>query len=73
MNKLFGWLLGFRKFVVMILFLITMILFRVYNLIDGIQFAENLQLSVVAFFGSNLGEHIVKTAANWIKGKNNDN
>lgn len=54
MDKIYG----YRKFNIMLLFIITMVLCRVFNLINGTEFANNLQLSVVAFFGTNLGEHI---------------
>jgi len=69
MGKLFGWLTGFRKFIIMMLFLVTMIVFRAVNYIDGAQFSEHLQLAVVAFFGTNIGEHILKTAETWITEK----
>jgi len=76
MADLFRFLLGFRKLTVMLLFLITMILFRIFNYIDGAQFAENLQLAVVAFFGANIGEHLLNLGKEFIKSKlkdNNDN
>lgn len=62
-------IIGFRKFIIMILFLIVMITFRVLEYIDGSQFADNLQVAVVAFFGTNIGEHIINVGKDYIKGR----
>lgn len=62
-------LIGFRKFAVMLIFLSTMIVFRVYGLIDGGQFSENLRMAIVAFFGANLTEHLVESAKKYIESK----
>lgn len=62
-------LVGFRKFTVMICFLIAMIVFRVLDLINGAEFSQNLQLSVVAYFATNIGEHIINATKKWLKVK----
>lgn len=64
-----GFLVGFRKFTIMVVFLLVMVTFRILNYIDGAQFAENLQIAVVAFFGTNLGEHLINIGKEWVQGK----
>ncbi len=34
--------------------------------------AENLEIAVVAFFGTNLGEHIINVSKEWVQGKLKD-
>ena len=66
---MFSFLVGFRKFFIMVLFLSVMVLFRLFDLIDGKQFADNLQIAVVAFFGTNIGEHLLNLGKEWVKGR----
>lgn len=66
-----GFLVGFRKFVIMMLFLLTMVVFRVLGYISGAEFADNLQLAVVAYFSTNIGEHLIDLGRDWLKGKLN--
>jgi hypothetical protein len=72
MSRLFGFLIGMRKFTAMILFMIIMTIFRVYDLVDGAQFAENLQIALVAFFGTNIGEHLISLGKDYLQGKLKD-
>ena len=46
-----------------------MIVFRVLDLINGAEFSQNLQLSVVAYFATNIGEHIINATKKWLKVK----
>lgn len=67
--NVFAFLLGFRKFTIMAIFLIVMVLFRIFDLINGEQFSANLQIAVVAFFGTNVGEHLVNLGKDFLQGK----
>lgn len=69
---MFGFLIGFRKFLIMLIFLVVMIIFRVLGYINGAEFAQNLQLAVVAFFGTNIGEHLLNLGKKWVEGKLKD-
>lgn len=69
MNDFFAYLIGFRKLIVIMVFMAVMVSFRVLNYINGEEFANNLQLAVVAYIGANLGEHFVDTAKQWIEAK----
>ena len=69
MGNAFAFLTGFRKFTVMVAFMAIMVLFRVLDYVNGQEFAENLQLAVVAFMGTNLGEHLIQLGKDWVQGK----
>ncbi len=69
-NLIVGFFVGYRKFVIMVLFLAIMVAFRLSELINGAEFAENLQIAVVAFFGTNLGEHVVNLGKEYVSSKN---
>ena len=69
MGNAFGFLVGFRKFTVMVAFMSIMVLFRVLGYVNGQEFSENLQLAVVAFMGTNLGEHLLSLGKEWVQGK----
>lgn len=64
-----SFLVGFRKFFITLLFISVMIIFRILNYINGAEFAENLQLAVVAYLGSNVGEHLLDLGKKWVEGK----
>ena len=69
MNRLFACLTGFRKFIVLMSYMSIMVIFRLFDLVNGAEFASNLQLAVVAYCGANLGEHFVDAAKQWVKAK----
>lgn len=69
---MFGFLVGFRKFLIMLVFIAIMVIFRLYNLVDGEQFSSNVQIAIVAFFGTNVGEHLLNLGKEWVKGKINN-
>ena len=52
-------LIGFRKVIIMFVFLTIGIIFRVLDFIDGSQFVDLIKITGVAFFGSNLSKHVV--------------
>lgn len=69
MGSAFQFLVGFRKFTIMVAFMAIMIVFRVLDLVNGQEFAENIQLAVVAFMGTNLGEHLLSLGKDYVQGK----
>ena len=69
MNKFLGFLVGLRKFTIMLLYLLVMVWFRLEDLVDGSQFAENVTKAVIAFFGMNISEHMINLGKNWLQGK----
>ena len=72
MNRIFAAITGFRKFIVIMSYMSIMILFRVFDLVNGAEFASNLQLAVVAYCGANIGEHFVDAAKEWLKNKSKE-
>jgi len=69
MFNLFGILIGVRKFLIMLMFFAVMVIFRIYGLISGDEFAGNLQVAVVAFLGTNFGEHALESLDQFFKRK----
>jgi hypothetical protein len=69
LSQIIGMFIGVRKFVIMLLFMIIMVVFRIMDYINGSEFANNLQMAVVAFIASNLGEHFIGIARTWIDTK----
>lgn len=69
MKKLVGFLVGFRKFTIMILFMLLMTVFRIKGYIEGPDFANTVRDAVVAYFGTNIGEHLVSLGKEWVTGK----
>ena len=61
--------LGFRKFAVIVMFMAVMITFRLLEMIDGKEFADNLQIGIVAYLGSNLGEHVINIGREYMDRK----
>lgn len=53
-------LIGFRKFLVVLLFFVLMTVFRIFDLVNGAEFAETIRFVLVAFMGANLSEHMCK-------------
>ena len=60
-------MVGFRKFLMGILFLLIAVVFRVFDLIDGAQFIDGTKTVVVAFFATNIGERMLDVGKDWIK------
>jgi hypothetical protein len=56
-------LIGFRKFIVALIFFVVMITFRVFDLVSGAEFAETVRFVLIAFMGANFADHI----ADWRK------
>ena len=73
MSKLIGFLIGFRKFIIILIFLVCMVLLRIHDLITSTDFAANLQLAIVAYFATNIGEHALESLKYWISKKDISN
>ena len=62
-----NWLIGFRKFTVVILAMILSTVFLLTKHIPGSDYAKTLAAIVTAFCASNIGEYLVTTAKEWVK------
>lgn len=60
-----SWLLGSRKFLVMLAIILLAIVFRVTSLIDGGQMVDLVKMVGIAFMGCNSVEHVCVTAQAW--------
>ena len=60
LDKIKEYLIGVRKFSVMILIIVIAVIFRLTDLISGAEMVELLKVTGAAFMASNVGEHIVK-------------
>ena len=62
-----NWLVGFRKFTVVILAITLTTIFLLTGHIPGSDYAKALGVIVSSFCAMNVGEHLVDAAKNWIK------
>lgn len=67
-----SWLLGSRKFIVMIAIIVLAIIFRIAGWIDGGQMVDLVKMVGIAFMGCNSVEHMCVTAQAWIAGQVSD-
>ena len=63
------WLLGSRKFLIMVLIIAVAVVFRIFDLISGSDLASLLSSTGVAFMGANTVEHMFGAVKEWISGK----
>ena len=63
------WFLGSRKFIIMLLCILLGGTFRIFDLLSGRELVDLLQAMGVAFMGSNVAEHMLATAKNWVAAK----
>jgi len=63
LNKLMRTIKGLRKWSIMFLLIVISIIFRVTDLLTGLEFVALLKGTAIAFFSSNAVEHI-KSAFN---------
>lgn len=64
-----NWLVGFRKFTIVVLAIILATTFLLTGHIPGSDYVKALGVIVSAFCATNIGEHLVSTAKEWIKQK----
>ena len=69
LREFIGLLNGFRKFTIILLVLITGIVFRSIDFVNGAEFVDLLKGSVVAYMAFNGVEHLTKTVTEWVKKK----
>lgn len=62
---------GFRKFSVIVLLLITAVIFRITEQINGAEFVDLMKGTVVAYMAFNGIEHMSKSVIEFVKGKIN--
>lgn len=59
---------GFRKLSICLLVLILSTIFLVTHHITGEQYTSVLTVTVPAYFAGNIGEHLVDSVKEWIRG-----
>lgn len=64
-----NWLTGFRKFTLAGLFLALSTALMLLGYFDGKDWVETGRDVVVAFLGTNIGEHLIGVAKDWIKSR----
>ena len=64
-----NWLIGFRKFTIVLLAITLATVFLLTGHIPGSDYAKVLGSMVVGFVSSNIGEHLINAAKEWIKTK----
>jgi len=67
LNKIKEYLVGIRKFSVMILIIIIAISFRLTDLISGAEMVELLKVTGAAFMAGNMVERIVEVVKERMK------
>ena len=56
---MFGYLLGLRKLLIILITIIISSIFVTFGLIDGKDWVELLNVALPAFFATNVGEHVL--------------
>lgn len=69
MTGLLNFLLGFRKFIMAAAFILISVVLLALGQVDGKTLVETSRDVVVAFMGTNLGEHLISTTQKWIESR----
>ena len=64
-----GWLLGSRKFLVMLAILVIAVVFRISGWIDGGQMVDLVKMVGISFMGANSVEYMMAPIQAWAAGK----
>ena len=67
------WLIGFRKLTIALIFMVVAITLLVLGLIPAEDWLKHTSTVCVAFFGTNVGEHVIDVMKDWIQGKKTEN
>ena len=63
-------LTGFRKWTMALIFIIVAIALRLSDFIPAVGWIESVSGVMIAFMGTNIGEHIISVGKEWIKSNN---
>ena len=69
LKEFLSFLNGFRKFTVMFLLIVTAIIFRILDYLNGAEFVDLLKGTAIAYMTFNGLEHMTKTVQEWIRKK----
>lgn len=69
MREFIGLLNGFRKFTIMLLVIVVGIIFRLIDFVNGEEFVNLVQGTVIAYMAGNGIEHMTQTIKEWVKNK----
>lgn len=75
MSKLkayFAILVGSRKFLAFIAYFCVTTILMLLKYVDGNVYMAQVTVGLVAFMGTNFGEHLTETVKSWIKVKANE-
>ena len=64
-------LTGFRKWTMAVIFLTVAVLLLVTGVLPSSTWLDNVAEVMVAFMATNVGEHIINVAKEWVKEKKN--
>lgn len=64
---MFKWLAGFRKFAMALLFLFVAVALLLGGVVPGDTWMEHMSSVMVAFMATNVSEHIINVAKDWVK------
>jgi len=67
--KGFKWLVGFRKFTIAIIYLVVAVVLLLTGEIPKADWLENVSKTIMAFFATNIGEHLINVGKVWINEK----
>jgi len=71
-SDILGFLVGFRKFTILLIFMALMAVYRYFDLVTSAEFASSLEVTVQAFIVGNLGEHLINFSKEFYKNKRED-
>lgn len=60
---------GFRKWTIMAAILIASLVFLVTGHLTGAELVDLHKITIPAFMGTNVAEHLIKSTGEWLKGK----
>lgn len=66
---MFKWLVGFRKLFMAVLFLVVAVMLLLSEQVPASDWMKHMSSVVIAFMGTNVSEHIINVAKDWIKQK----
>ncbi len=68
-KKLYGFLIGFRKLVALLAYMLVMTYLILKHYVTGAEFAGNVTTALVAYFGTNISEHVINIGKDFIASK----
>ena len=67
------YLVGFRKFTMAVAFLVVAIILLIAGVIPSDDWLKQVSAVMIAFMGTNIGEHIIQVGKDWIANRKWEN